>query len=71
MCLPVYFNEPTSALQKIAEELEYSHLLDEVQHASTALSVNRILMSENVLPVTSATVLDIGKSDHRAALPAV
>ena len=32
VCLPVYFNEPTSALQKIAEELEYSSLLDEVRH---------------------------------------
>ena len=32
VCLPVYFNEPTSALQKIAEELEYSRLLDEVRN---------------------------------------
>ena len=30
VCLPVYFNEPFSALQRIAEELEYSHLLDKV-----------------------------------------
>lgn len=28
VCLPVYFNEPLSALQKIGEELEYSELLD-------------------------------------------
>lgn len=28
VCLPVYFNEPMSALQRIAEELEYSELLD-------------------------------------------
>jgi hypothetical protein len=28
ICLPVYFNEPLSALQRIAEELEYSELLD-------------------------------------------
>ena len=28
VCLPVYFNEPLSALQKSAEELEYSELLD-------------------------------------------
>ena len=34
VCLPVYFNEPTSALQKIAEELEYSHLLDQVRAVS-------------------------------------
>lgn len=31
VCLPVYFNEPLSMLQRIAEELEYSQLLDKVQ----------------------------------------
>lgn len=30
ICLPVYFNEPLSALQRIAEEMEYSELLDTV-----------------------------------------
>jgi hypothetical protein len=30
VCLPVYFNEPLSALQRIAEEMEYSQLLDQV-----------------------------------------
>ena len=30
ICLPVYFNEPLSSLQRIAEEMEYSELLDEV-----------------------------------------
>ena len=30
VCLPVYFNEPISALQKTAEDLEYSELLDKV-----------------------------------------
>lgn len=30
VCLPVYFNEPLSALQKMAEELEYSELVDKV-----------------------------------------
>lgn len=30
VCLPVYFNEPISALQKSAEDLEYSELLDKV-----------------------------------------
>lgn len=29
VCLPVYFNEPLSALQTIAEGMEYSSLLDE------------------------------------------
>lgn len=32
VCLPVYFNEPLSALQKIAEDLEYSELLDKVRN---------------------------------------
>lgn len=31
ICLPVYFNEPLSALQRIAEEMEYSELLDTVR----------------------------------------
>lgn len=29
MTLPVTFNEPTSLLQRVAEDLEYTHLLDE------------------------------------------
>ncbi|MED6191701.1 Oxysterol-binding protein- protein 1C, variant 2 [Stylosanthes scabra] len=29
VCLPVYFNEPLSSLQKCYEEMEYSHLLDQ------------------------------------------
>lgn len=33
ICLPVFFNEPLSALQKMAEEFEYSNLLD---YAATA-----------------------------------
>lgn len=28
VCLPVYFNEPLSSLEKCFEDLEYSHLLD-------------------------------------------
>ncbi|GMH26638.1 hypothetical protein Nepgr_028481 [Nepenthes gracilis] len=28
VCLPVFFNEPLSSLQKCCEDLEYSHLLD-------------------------------------------
>lgn len=31
VCLPVYFNEPLSALQKSAEDLEYCELLDKVR----------------------------------------
>jgi hypothetical protein len=33
VCLPVYFNEPISALQKCAEDLEYSELLDKAYEA--------------------------------------
>ena len=33
ICLPVYFNEPLSALQKLAEDLEYSALLDQARAA--------------------------------------
>lgn len=29
VCLPVYFNEPLSSLQKCFEDLEYSCLLDQ------------------------------------------
>ncbi|CAN4116154.1 unnamed protein product [Withania somnifera] len=29
VCLPVYFNEPLSSLQKCFEDLEYSHLVDQ------------------------------------------
>lgn len=32
VCLPVFFNEPLSALQKSAEDLEYCELLDKVRH---------------------------------------
>lgn len=28
ICLPVYFNEPISSLQKCCEDIEYSYLLD-------------------------------------------
>ena len=42
VCLPVYFNEPLSALQKVAEEMEYSELLDEAA-ALPPRSVERLL----------------------------
>ena len=29
VCLPVYFNEPISSLQKCCEDMEYSHLVDQ------------------------------------------
>lgn len=42
VCLPVYFNEPLSALQKTAEDLEYSELLDEA-YKFPRHSVDRLL----------------------------
>ncbi|KAF4360548.1 hypothetical protein F8388_017802 [Cannabis sativa] len=44
VCLPVYFNEPISLLQKCCEELEYSYLLDQAyQHGKDGDSIQRIL----------------------------
>ena len=42
VCLPVYFNEPLSALQKTAEDLEYSELLDEA-YTYPAGSIERLI----------------------------
>ncbi|KAL3499542.1 hypothetical protein ACH5RR_038635 [Cinchona calisaya] len=44
VCLPVYFNEPLSSLQKCFEDLEYSYLLDRAcQHGKVGNSLQRIL----------------------------
>ncbi|XP_042007229.1 oxysterol-binding protein-related protein 2A-like isoform X2 [Salvia splendens] len=44
VCLPVYFNEPISSLQKCFEDLEYSHLLDQAyEHGKSGNSLMRIL----------------------------
>ncbi|KAL1556280.1 Oxysterol-binding protein-related protein 2A [Salvia divinorum] len=44
VCLPVYFNEPISSLQKCFEDLEYSHLLDQAyKHGKSGNSLMRIL----------------------------
>ena len=47
ICLPVYFNEPLSALQKLAEDLEYSVLLDQARLSQMAeckhLSPNKLV----------------------------
>lgn len=40
VCLPVYFNEPISSLQKCFEDLEYSYLLDRAyEHGKAVRSV--------------------------------
>ncbi|KAG0473174.1 hypothetical protein HPP92_014585 [Vanilla planifolia] len=44
VCLPVYFNEPLSSLQKCFEDLEYSHLLDKAyEFGKMGNSLMRIL----------------------------
>lgn len=44
VCLPVYFNEPISSLQKCCEDLEYSYLLDRAyEHGKSGNSLLRIL----------------------------
>lgn len=44
VCLPVYFNEPISSLQKCFEDMEYSYLLDRAyEHGKAGNSLQRIL----------------------------
>lgn len=38
VCLPVYFNEPISSLQKCFEDLEYSYLLDQAYEFGKSVS---------------------------------
>uniref|UniRef100_A0A1J3FLK5 Oxysterol-binding protein-related protein 2B n=1 Tax=Noccaea caerulescens TaxID=107243 RepID=A0A1J3FLK5_NOCCA len=46
VCLPVYFNEPISSLQKCFEDLEYSYLLDQAYEYGK--SGNSLLRALNV-----------------------
>uniref|UniRef100_A0A7N0UAS3 PH domain-containing protein n=1 Tax=Kalanchoe fedtschenkoi TaxID=63787 RepID=A0A7N0UAS3_KALFE len=44
VCLPVYFNEPISSLQKCCEDMEYSYLLDKAyEYGKVGDSLQRIL----------------------------
>ncbi|XP_024171246.1 oxysterol-binding protein-related protein 2A isoform X2 [Rosa chinensis] len=44
VCLPVYFNEPISSLQKCCEDMEYSYLLDRAyEYGKMGNSLQRIL----------------------------
>lgn len=38
VCLPVYFNEPISSLQKCFEDMEYSYLLDQAYEQGKQVS---------------------------------
>ena len=40
VCLPVYFNEPISSLQKCFEDLEYSYLLDRAYEYGKAVCIS-------------------------------
>lgn len=40
VCLPVYFNEPLSTLQKCYEDLEYSYLLDRAYEWGKSVSLH-------------------------------
>lgn len=43
VCLPVYFNEPISSLQKCFEDLEYSYLLDRAyEHGKNVIFIDWI-----------------------------
>lgn len=44
MTIPVVFNEPLSFLQRLAEDVEYSHLLDKAAHPSLAATPERIAL---------------------------
>jgi len=48
VCLPVYFNEPLSSLQKCCEEMEYSYLLDRAYEWGRRVSLN--MASQVMLP---------------------
>ncbi|XP_062146449.1 oxysterol-binding protein-related protein 2A isoform X1 [Alnus glutinosa] len=44
VCLPVYFNEPISSLQKCCEDMEYSFLLDQAyEYGKAGNSLQRVL----------------------------
>jgi hypothetical protein len=46
VCLPVYFNEPLSSLQKCFEDLEYSYLLDQAyEHGKVVQIISLFFLS--------------------------
>lgn len=64
VCLPVYFNEPLSSLQKCFEDLEYSYLLDQAyEHGKKGNSIMRILN------VAAFAVSGYASSDGRPCKP--
>ncbi|XP_062217133.1 oxysterol-binding protein-related protein 2A-like [Phragmites australis] len=64
VCLPVYFNEPLSSLQKCFEDLEYSYLLDRAyEYGLKGNSLMRILY------VAAFAVSGYASSDGRPCKP--
>ncbi|XP_064965631.1 oxysterol-binding protein-related protein 2A-like isoform X1 [Musa acuminata AAA Group] len=64
VCLPVYFNEPLSSLQKCFEDLEYSYLLDQAyEYGKKGNSLMRILN------VAAFAVSGYSSSDGRLCKP--
>ncbi|KAK7252672.1 hypothetical protein RIF29_36786 [Crotalaria pallida] len=64
VCLPVYFNEPISSLQKCCEDLEYSYLLD--QAYENGKSGNGLLRA---LKVAAFAVSGYASSEGRHCKP--
>uniref|UniRef100_A0A453J9T0 PH domain-containing protein n=1 Tax=Aegilops tauschii subsp. strangulata TaxID=200361 RepID=A0A453J9T0_AEGTS len=64
VCLPVYFNEPISSLQKCFEDLEYSHLLDRAY--DYGLKGNSVMRT---LCVAAFAVSGYASSDGRPCKP--
>ncbi|KAJ1296326.1 hypothetical protein BS78_01G291700 [Paspalum vaginatum] len=64
VCLPVYFNEPLSSLQKCFEELEYSYLLDHAYECG--LRGNGLM---RILYVAAFAVSGYASTDSRPCKP--
>lgn len=59
VCLPVYFNEPLSSLQKCFEEMEYSYLLDQAYEWGKRVSLDlgdRFVVLCHVKEIMSASM---------------
>lgn len=49
VCLPVYFNEPISSLQKCCEDVEYSYLLDKAYEWGKMVSLTNYVHLLNLI----------------------
>ena len=63
-CVPVYFNEPITMLQKVSELMDYEELL--VKAASPEMSSDSI---RRILQVTAFAIAQYKCSDHRLNKP--